>query len=31
MTRRWLETARHLLDTALYAIVSGLVFLWLWH
>jgi hypothetical protein len=30
MMRRWSETARHLLDAALYAIGSGLVFLWLW-
>jgi hypothetical protein len=30
MMRRWSETARHLLDAALYAAGSGAVFLWLW-
>jgi hypothetical protein len=30
MMRPWSESAKYLLDAALYAIGSGLVFLWLW-
>ncbi len=30
MMRPWSSSAKHLLDAALYAVGSGLVFLWLW-
>jgi hypothetical protein len=29
--RPWSSSAKYLLDAALYAVGSGLVFYWLWH
>ena len=31
MSRPWVTTVKYLLDAALYAVGSGLVFCWLWH